>query len=125
MTEKISNKKLQETLRNQFLQNIKEYLENSGEDVLVTGSNELAIPTTDSEKNEQWVVIKVSIPTGSRDGSPYDGFVMAQEYIQKLTEKAEKAEKAKADKAKKIEHDKKMREIAKEKREKAKAELSA
>lgn len=116
-----SQKKLNEELRNSYLEVIKKLLANNGEEVLVTGSNEIAIPCVDSEQNDKFVQIIVKVPTGSRDGDLYDGYSMAEDYEIHLKEKKEKAEKAKELKAKKIERDKKMREQQKKlKEEKAK-----
>lgn len=88
------------------------------EEVLRVGSNEIAFPVVDSEGNEDFVVVTIKIPTGSRDGDPYDGYAMADDYKMKLEAKAEKAKIAAEKKAKKIEKDKKAREA----KAKAKAE---
>jgi hypothetical protein len=51
-------------------------------------------------------VITVTIPTGAKDGTPYDGHEAVAEYQRKQAEKAEKAaerERVKAEKAAKRE----------------------
>lgn len=80
---------LNDEVRMQYMQRINDCL--SGEDeVLVVGSNELAIPVVDSEDNEKWVVLTVKVPTGSRDGDAYDGYAMAEDYRMRQAAKAEK-----------------------------------
>lgn len=88
------------------------------EDLLRVGSNEIAFPIVDSEGNEDFIVLKVTIPIGANKGTePYDGYAMAEDYAIKVKSKAEaKAKKDKA-KAEKIARD--------EKRRKAEAEIKA
>ena len=107
-------KVLNEEIKVRFLNGIVEHLTQVGEEVLRTGSNEIALPVLDTDGNEKWLVLTFKVPTGSRDGDAYDGYSMAEDYKMKLQEKAEKA-KAKAEKAEK---DKAKREAkAKEKAE--------
>ena len=100
-----TTKVLNEEIKLRFLEGVAEHLTNCGEEVLRTGSNEIALPVLDEENNEKWLVLTFKVPTGSRlDNEPYDGYSMAEEYNLKLKEKAEKAKareaKAKAEKAK-------------------------
>ena len=113
-----SKKALDEAIRARYMGSIREFLTNSDEEVLVTGSNQFAIPCVDEEGNEKFLVILFQVPTGSRDGDTYDGYSMAEDYSIKLKNKAKEAEKRAAEKAKKIERDKAMREA----KAKAKAE---
>ena len=116
----MSKKATIDVLRADYVKRLMEMLKEDGEDVLVVGSNELAIPVVDGEGEEQYVVFKVQIPSGSRDGDAYDGYAMAEDYAIKQRNKAEKAAKAAEEKAKKIARDQKMREqkkAAAEKRE--------
>ena len=80
------------------------------EELLRVGSNEIAFPIVDSEGNEDFIVLKVTIPTGANKGTePYDGYAMAEDYEIKVKSKAEtKAKKDKA-KAEKIARDTKRR----------------
>ena len=116
-----SRKQLREEVRTVYVKDLMEYL-SKNEDVMRTGSNEFAFPITDSEGNEDFIVITVKIPTGSNKGlEPYDGYSMAEEYKMKLETKKEKAKEKEIAKQKKIARDKKIREekakIAKEKEE--------
>ena len=88
------------------------------EDLLRVGSNEIAFPVVDNEGNEDFIVLKITIPTGANKGTePYDGYAMAEDYEIKLKTKAET--KAKKDKAK-------AEKIARDtKRRKAEAEIKA
>ena len=120
-----AKKTLHEEIRAKYMKLVADYLTAQDEEVLVTGSNEIAIPCLDSENNDEFIVITFKVPTGSRDGDAYDGYSMAEDYAMKVREQTEKAEKAKAEKAKKIAKDKAMREQkakAKAEREAAKAE---
>lgn len=81
------------------------------EDLLRVGSNEIAFPVVDNEGNEDFIVLKITIPIGANKGTePYDGYAMAEDYEIKTKVKAEtKAKKDKA-KAEKIARDTKRRE---------------
>lgn len=116
-----SKKQLHEEIRAKFMKTVADFLMEQGEEVLQTGSQEVAIPCVDSEGNDEYMVITFKVPTGSRDGEAYDGYSMAEEYAIKVRQQAEKAEKAKAEKARKAEKDKAMRE----QKAKAKAEREA
>lgn len=102
-------KVLNDEIKVRFLDGVAEHLTNVGEEVLRTGSNEIALPVLDEEGNEKWLVLTFKVPTGSRDGDAYDGYSMAEDYAMKQVEKAEKT-KAKAEKA---ERDKAKREAKK------------
>lgn len=120
-----SKKVLHEGIRTKFMTPLIAWLETQGEEVLRTGTNEIAIPTLDEDGNEEFMVITFKVPTGSREGDAYDGYSMAEDYAIRVRQKAEQAEKQKAEKERKIARDKAMREQkakAKAEREAAKAE---
>lgn len=116
-----SKKTLHNALRAKYIERVSKFLADSGEEVLVTGSNEIALPCVDSEGNDEFIVITFKIPTGSRDGDIYDGYSMAEDFKMRTAEKVEKAKVAAEKKAKKIARDKQMREA----KAKAKAERIA
>jgi hypothetical protein len=97
-------KVLNEEIKVRFLEGVSEHLTQCGEEVLRTGSNEIALPVVDEAGNEKWLVLTFKVPTGSRDGDAYDGYSMAEDYKMKCEDKErktkEKAEKAAKDKAK-------------------------
>jgi len=101
---KLTRKQLDEEIKVHYLEGVSKYLEGVGEEVLRAGSNELTLPVVDSTGEERWLVVTFKVPTGSRDGEPYDGYSMAEDYQMKLQEKAakqaEKEAKAAKDKAK-------------------------
>ena len=106
---------LENKLRNTYLDMIREMVWNQVEtDALSVSASELAIPCLDLEGNEKFVLIKVSIPRGTRNGEggydPYDGYAVAEDYALTLEEKAEKKADAEAKKQAKIERDRKARE---------------
>lgn len=105
---------LETAIRNRFLGFVANSLSEEMEiDALPVSASELAIPCLDDEGNEAWVLIKVSVPRGTRDGNggyiPYDGEAMAREYAEEREEKAEKKAKAEAKKQAKIARDEKAR----------------
>lgn len=104
---------LETAIRNEFLDSIMKYISESREtDVLPVSASELAVPCLDAEGNEKWVLIKVSIPRGTRNGNgydPYDGYAAAEDYQFELADKAEKKALAEEKKQKKIEADEKKR----------------
>ena len=121
------SKVTRDALRVSYMNRIRDFLADAGEEVLQTGTNEFALPCVDSEGNDEFIVVTVKVPTGSRDGDAYDGYSMAEDYALKMAEKKAKAEEAAAKKAAKIERDKKMREAKKSSKEahKARAEAEA
>lgn len=104
-------------MANKSLDSVREHLMNCAKtlyeglqyDVLRTNSNELCVPIVGDDGEEGYLVLTFKIPSGSRDGDPYDGYLVAQDYAERQAEKAKKAEKAKAEKAAKIARDEKMR----------------
>jgi hypothetical protein len=113
-------KSAREAVRAKYMALFTELLDDWGEEVLQVASNEVAIPVVRSDGEEDFLVITFKVPTGSRDGDPYDGYACAEEYALKVKAKAEKAKAAAEAKAKKQERDRKMREAkaeAKAKRE--------
>ncbi len=104
-----------DAIRTQFMGAVRSMFEASKYDVLQTGSQELCIPVVNEDKEEGYIVLTFKVPKGSRDGDPYNGYDVAQDYAFHCAEKERKAKESAEKKAKKIERDKKMRE------EKAKA----
>lgn len=105
---------LETKLRNTFLNFVTEQVQTSFEtDVLSVSASELAIPCLDDEGNEKFVLIKVSIPRGTRNGQggydPYDGYAAAEDYAQDCVDKAAKKADAEAKKQAKIVQDEKKR----------------
>lgn len=87
-----TQKVLNDEIKVRFLDGVAEHLTNVGEEVLRTGSNEIALPVLDEDGNEKWLVLTFKVPTGSRDGDAYDGYSMAEDYGMKQAEKKAKAE---------------------------------
>lgn len=100
-------------IRNKVMEAVSETLANPydkfGYDVLETGSNELCVPIVNTDGEEGYLVITFKIPKGSRDGEPYDGYAVAEDYKMKVKQKEADAKKRAEAKAKKIERDKKIR----------------
>ena len=96
---------IRDNLRNRYMTAVREFLTQAGEEVLETNSNEFAIPCVDEKGNDEFIVLSFKIPVGSRDGDPYDGYSMAEDYAMKKAEKAEKAAAAAEKKRQKMEKD--------------------
>lgn len=114
------NKATNEALRTQYIDMITKLLVKSDEVVLRVKSNEIAIPCVDKDGEDNYVVITIKVPTGSRDGDPYDGYGEAESYAMSCKQKTEKAAADAEKKAKKIARDQAMR--AKKAEQKAKRE---
>lgn len=105
---------LETAIRNDFLTAISTFISEDREtDVLPVSASELAIPCLDAEGNEKWVLIKVSIPRGTRNGEggydPYDGYYAAEMYQMEQKDKAIDKAKKEAIKQAKIAADEKKR----------------
>lgn len=96
-----SNRKEMEVLRSLYVAKVREIFNELGEEVLSVASNRIAFPAVGADGGEYFVTVTVAIPTGERNGEPYDGYAEAEGYALKLAEKAEIAkEKAKKKKGK-------------------------
>ncbi len=106
----VSRKVEREIIRKSFLDKVSAFLAESGEEVLIVKSNEIAIPVVGCEGNEDFLVLTFKVPTGANKGTePYDGYALAEDYVHNLAEKERKAEERKAEKARKIARDAEIR----------------
>ena len=106
----VSRKVEREIIRKSFLEKVSQFLAESGEEVLLVKSNEIAIPVVGCEGNEDFLVLTFKVPTGANKGTePYDGYALAEDYVHNLAEKERKAEERKAEKARKIARDAEIR----------------
>lgn len=103
-------KSLDNAIREKYKTLVSDFLTAQGEEVLVTGSNEIALPCVDGEGNDAFIVLTFKVPSGSRDGEPYDGYSMAEDYALRIKAREVEAEEAAKKKAAKIERDKRARE---------------
>ena len=95
---------LENELRTTMLNNIIKMLYDVYDtDGLTVSASELAVPVLDSEDNEKFVLIKVSIPRGTRDGDggyiPYDGYAAHDAYVEETASKVQERAVKKAMKA--------------------------
>ena len=84
--------------RDYFMQKIKDFLTEQGEDVAFISGNTINLPTVDEYENERWIEIKVSVPAGAR-GEEYDGYSLREDYDLKIREQADKKERLAKEKA--------------------------
>lgn len=88
---------LETALRTQIMNDIMQFLRDKYEtDVMLTDSSEFTMPALDSESNEKFVKIKVSIARGTRNENhtydAYDGYAAADEYKDAVETKAHEKE---------------------------------
>lgn len=107
--------------RDCYMQKIKDFLTEQGEDVAFISGNTINLPTVDEYGNERWIEIKISVPTGAR-GEEYDGYSLREDYNLKIREQADKKERLAKEKAKKAAEQKVKREALAKKREEERAE---
>ena len=110
-----------DNVRDKVMADCKVLFEGLQYDVLRTGSQELCLPIVNDDGDESYLVVTFKIPKGSRDGDPYDGYSVAEEFALKQKLKAEKAKesaKRKAEKIKRDEETRRKKAEAKAKREK-------
>lgn len=96
---------LENILRERVMKVVSEFMtEHFETEALAVSSNEFCCPMVDDENNEKFVMIKVSIPRGARNGNggytDYDGYAARDEYKAELKEK--EAKKAEAEEKKKM-----------------------
>ena len=89
-----SKASLENKLRSEMMEHIVELVNNVYEtDGLVVSASEIAIPVLDDEGNEKFILVKVSIPRGTRDGEggyiPYDGYAAHDAYVEEQASKAQ------------------------------------
>lgn len=85
---------LENELRAEILKVIADALESHFDvGVITVGSGEISIPVVDSEGNEKYPKIKVSIPRGTRNGEggyiPFDGYAASEAYLLEKESKAQ------------------------------------
>ena len=121
-----SNKALCDELGTEWKKKIFEFVGSLGEEVFEVGTNEIAFPTIDSDRNERSIVITIKVPTGANKGTePYDVYEMAEDFKMKQEAKKEAKAKREEEKKKKIARDteyRKKQAEAKAKREKGETE---
>ncbi len=111
-----------DAVREEIMEKVKELMTECEYEVLRTGSQELCFPIVGKDDEEGYLVMTFKVPKGSRDGEPYDGYSMAEDYKMHLEEKSRKAEEAKQKKEEKMKKDAEARRKkaeAKAKRESA------
>lgn len=106
----VSRKVEREIIRKSFLEKVSQFLAESGEEVLIVKSNEIAIPVVGCEGNEDFLVLTFKVPTGANKGlEPYDGYALAEDYIHNLAEKERKAKEKAEEKERKRKRDEEIR----------------
>ena len=106
----VSNRVADEMLRKDALELFMESAIAHGEvDVKLYKSNSFCYPVVDTNGEEKWVQVTVSIPKGQRGGEKFDGYVECKAYEVKVENDRIKALKKAEEKAKKIAKDEKAR----------------
>lgn len=103
----MSKASLENALRTEALTVVKEALSEHYDldiekQICVVSASELAIPVVDEEGNDKFVLIKVTIPRGTRnaEGSydEYDGYAAAEDYKAELEQRQAKKDASEAKK---------------------------
>ena len=106
----VSRKVEREIIRKEYLEMVSTFLANTGEEVLLVKSNEIAVPVVGCEGNEDYLVITFKVPTGANKGTePYNGHELAIDYLHNLAEKEEKAKARAEEKERKKKRDEEVR----------------
>lgn len=114
--------KISEQVKVEFMEMVRRFLEDNGEDVLQTKSGTYAVPWVRNDE-EGYLTITFSIPRGSReDKEPYDGYSEAETYRLNQQAKEEKKKENEKKKAEKIARDAAAREKKKKEKEKKEGE---
>lgn len=72
---------LRAEVREEYLKLVTDFLTNEIDvEVLRTKSNQICIPVVDRKGNEDYLTITFAIPLGGRDGTPFNGYDMRDEY---------------------------------------------
>jgi len=126
----MSKASLETELRIDFLKSITEMIQTKYEaDVLPISASEIAIPVVDAEHNDKFVLIKVSIPRGTRNGEgsydEYDGYGLAEAYADECANRQAKKEASEAKKKAEAEAKARKREAKKTIKELNKKGLNA
>lgn len=117
MAEKITATTLANALREEVTTDLVAYLTEQGLTVGKRASGKLLFEKPDATGEDRWVQVDVIVPKGSREGEPFDGQALIDEY-------AEKQEFAKA-KAVERERVSKEKQAKRAEKDKAKAEAKA
>jgi hypothetical protein len=85
---------LENGLRSGMIEHILNMItEQYGVTALSVSTSEYAVPVKDAEGNNKYILIKVSIPRGTRDGEggyiPYDGKQAHEDYVMEMESKAQ------------------------------------
>ena len=95
------NRKETEIIRNDYLKEIFDYFNSDyiNEEIFQIASNKLCIPVVGEEGGEYFLTITLAVPTGERNGEPFDGYAEKESWELKVKDKAirekEKKEKKK------------------------------
>ena len=105
-----------ELVKANFMAQVKAFLEEKGEEVLLVKSGTFSIPWA-HEEDEGYLNLTFSIPRGARDGEGYDGHDEAQNFELEQSAKAAEKVKREAAKQKKIARDTALREKKRKEKE--------
>lgn len=99
---KVTKTAVRNELRAKYFEKVLNFMKES-EDVLQVATNKFVFPTVDTQSEDQWIMVTVSVPLGAERGAePYDGYGEAEAFQMKQAEKAEKKRNADEKKAKQI-----------------------
>lgn len=93
------NRKETEKIRNTYLAEIEKIYNDTNTEIFQIASNKLCIPVVGDEGGEYFLTITLAVPTGERNGDPFDGYAEKETWELKVRDKKirekEKKEKKK------------------------------
>lgn len=93
------NRKETEKIRNTYLKEIEKIYTDTNTEIFQIASNKLCIPVVGDEGGEYYLTITFAVPTGERNGEPFDGYAEKETWELKVNDKKirekEKKEKKK------------------------------
>lgn len=93
------NRKETEKIRNLYLNEITKFYNDMNVEIFQIASNKLCIPVVGDKGGEYFLTITLAVPTGERNGEPFDGYGEKESWELKVKDKAirekEKKEKKK------------------------------
>ena len=110
----MSKASLENEIRSRLFDAILPILREMGEEPLAVSSSEYSFPVVDSEGNETFANLKITIPRGTRSDEgyiPYDGYAAAKVYAEELENKR-MISAAKEEKKRKAEEEKERKRAA-------------
>lgn len=81
------NRKETEKIRNTYLEEIGKFYNGMNVEIFQIASNKLCVPVVGEEGGEYFLTITLAVPTGERNGEPFDGYAEKETWRLKVSNK--------------------------------------